>query len=195
MQRGHLFILVAPSGAGKRTIIHALKTLLPHLVQVKTLTTRDPRDDEQGPEAEYRFLSADEFLALREQGGVLESNRYSGNWYGTPKDGVEAVLNQGKLAILQIDVHGALALKSLYPAEVTTVFIASTIEELEARLNKRGANTQEEMRERLGIARQELARQDEFDFVAENHEGRLEDCVQEIYSYISAQYPIDTIVA
>ena len=184
MKKGHLFIIVAPSGAGKRTVIHSLLELIPELVQVRTLTTREKRHDEHGPDAEYHFMTVSEFLELKENGEVLESNRYSGNWYGTPKRGVEDVLRNGQLAVIQLDVHGALALKELYPDDVTTVFLSSTIEELESRLRRRGANTDEEMTERLGIARQELARVDEFDFVIANKENQLEDCVQEIDSFI-----------
>lgn len=189
MKRGHLFIMVAPSGAGKRTVIHALLELIPGLAQVKTVTTRAPRDDEHGPEAEYHFFTIPNFLKLKDEGGILESNRYSGNWYGTPKQGVDEVLDQGKLAILQIDVHGALALKELYPNDVTTIFLASTLDELKGRLERRGANTKDEMEERLGIARQELARQDEFDFVVANREGKLDACIQEIDSFIRSYEP------
>ncbi len=178
--------MVAPSGAGKRTVIHSLLELLPELVQVKTITTRKPRADEHGSQAEYHFMDAEAFLKLKETGGILESNRYSGNWYGTPKAGVDEILAAGKLAVLQIDVHGALALKELYPDDTTTIFLSSTLEELTGRLKHRGANSAEEMQERLGIARQELARQDEFDFVVTNQEGKLEDCVQEVYSFIVA---------
>ena len=184
MKKGHIFIIVAPSGAGKRTVIHSLLEVIQELIQIKTLTTRERRHDEHGPDAEYQFVTVDEFLVLKENGGILESNRYSGNWYGTPKKGVDEILSKDRPGIIQLDVHGALALKKIFPKDVTTIFLSSTVEELEGRLRRRGANTENEMKERLGIARQELARQDEFDFVVENQEDKLEDCVQEIDSYI-----------
>jgi guanylate kinase len=151
---GKLFILSAPAGTGKTTLVQMLTQEFPCIVDSISFTTRPPRFGElQGQD--YCFISEDEFEQRIKEGQFLEYVRLYGNYYGTSREWVESHLNQGKHVILTIDTQGALLLKGRLDA--TFIFVKPpSLEELLKRLKKRNTESKEVIKERLLWAEHEM---------------------------------------
>ena len=167
---GHLVIISGPSGAGKSTVVRSLLDHCPlPLVLSISATTRPARTSEVDG-LDYYFFSEQKFREHREQGHFLECKEVFGRgyWYGTLKQPVTTGLEAGNWVILEIDVEGAASVMEQLP-DVTTIFLhAGSMEELERRLRARGTDTEESIRRRLDVAREEMSRSAQYKHIVEN---------------------------
>ncbi len=176
-----LFVVSGPAGVGKDTVVAAMRQAHPEIEKTVSATTRNPRPGEVDG-VNYHFCTVEHFKKLLAEDGILESNFYCGNYYGTLRSEVDARLAAGKEVVLVIDVNGAANVKRIYP-DATTVFICPpSTEELERRLRGRGTETEESLHNRLETARKELA-------LAETYDERLtnvtvEQCAEDLYQLI-----------
>ncbi len=176
---GKLIIIVAPSGAGKTTLIKRLRQDFPNLNWSISCTTRPARQGEVDGES-YFFLSEQDFLQKRDQGEFVEWAQVHAHYYGTLRSYVNAVLEQGGLTLFDVDVQGADALKKNYPRQSLAFFIAPpSLEVLEQRLRKRGTDSDEVIQRRLTNAKHELTRQHDYDFLIVNE--NLEQAYQKLF--------------
>jgi guanylate kinase len=165
--RGNLFILSAPSGAGKSSLIKALLEKHADIKVSVSHTTRGPRPGENNGE-HYHFVSVDEFKALIEQGDFFEWAQVFENYYGTSKAAIESQLEQGIDVFLDIDWQGARQVRELMPSVKTVFILPPSQTELENRLNNRGQDSQEVIAGRMAEAKSESSHYDEFDYVLVN---------------------------
>lgn len=168
--RGKIVILSGPSGAGKTTLhekLLASPVFKKSLIRSLSATTRAPRPGEKNGR-DYLFLSKEEFLAKQKRGEFLESMKVFDNYYGTPKDKVDAALMKGKNVLLCIDVKGA-AYVSRKREDVFKIFVKTpSLAELGRRLKKRGSENAGTLRLRLKIARDEIKQAKFYDHVIVN---------------------------
>jgi guanylate kinase len=166
---GDLFIVSAPSGAGKSSLVSALLAEDPNLAHSVSYTTRAPRPGEvEG--REYRFVDAETFAAMAERGEFLESAEVHGNRYGTSKKWIADARARGLDIVLEIDWQGARQVRRAFP-EAVSVFIlppAPPLPELERRLRSRGQDSEDAIERRLANARDEIRHAGEFDYVIIN---------------------------
>jgi guanylate kinase len=176
-RRGRLFVISAPSGTGKSTIIRELIARRPELIFSVSATTRPPRGGEQEG-VEYRFIAREVFDRMARHGAFLEYAEFVGNMYGTPKQPILEHLERGEDVILDIDVQGAEQVRRALP-EAVLIFIAPPeFEELERRIRRRGAMDEETIRRRLERAEAELALAEGFDGVVVNDDvSRAADAI------------------
>ena len=161
-----LFVLSAPSGAGKTTIAQRLLKSVDNLRRVITATTRAKREGEVH-EVDYIFMKKEEFLHHVERGSFLEYAEVYGNYYGTPKDQVLRNEEEGVDSLLVIDVQGAKSVKASYPESVLIFLMPPSFEELRRRLISRGYGT-ENLEQRLRKAEEEIACARHFDYIVVN---------------------------
>ena len=165
---GHLFVISAPSGAGKTTILKTVLNRLPAVGFSVSHTTRRPRPGEiEGQD--YFFVEVEQFQRLRQEGDFLEWAEVHGNFYGTSGRAVTSQLERGQDIILDIDVQGARQLKARPELDATFIFIAPpSLAELERRLSGRRTDTAETIALRLGNAKMELQATNDYDYVIIN---------------------------
>lgn len=181
--RGLIFILSGPSGAGKGTLVKELIKFPENEVSVSA-TTRSPREGEIDG-VHYHFLTTDKFHELIENDGVIEYAQYCGNYYGTPRAQIEAWLAEGKNVILEIDVQGCRQIK-IKRNDVVTIFIAPpSMEVLEKRLRGRGTETDDVIANRLHAAKGELEKASEYDYIVIN--GPIEECTEDVMAIFKAE--------
>ena len=165
--KGTLFVITAPSGAGKTSLIDALMHDDPSLKISVSYTTRAPRrGEEEG--VDYHYVDDITFLAMRERGEFLESAEVHGNRYGTSKRVILDAVERGEDLILEIDWQGARQVRALYPDCVGIFILPPSIEELERRMRARGQDSDAVIRQRLDNAREELAHSGEFKYAIIN---------------------------
>ena len=179
-----LFVIAGPSGVGKGTLIAKALEQLPELAVATSATTR-PRRASETDGVEYHFLSQDEFQRRVGAGEFLEHVTYVGNRYGTLRSEVERRLSQGQSVVLEIEVVGAREIKRQLPDAVTVFVAPPSMEELERRLAGRNTDSPEMIRDRLKIARDELAEESMFDHVIVNHDA--DTAAQELASIMRAE--------
>lgn len=167
MRKGILFVLTAPSGAGKTTLLDMLLRAVPLLEYSVSVTTRPPRRGEVDGE-DYSFTTRAEFEKLLAEGEFLEHAVVYDNYYGTRRSVIERALSAGKDIILDIDARGALqVMEKNYPA-VCVYIMPPSIEELEKRLKGRKTDSEEVIRKRLSLAREEMGYAERYDYVVVN---------------------------
>lgn len=166
-----LIVVSAPSGGGKTTLCEQLLSKHPNMTRAITCTTREPRKGEVDGQ-HYYFLNAESFLKRVQAGNFLEHATVYGNSYGILKSEVLSKLRQGKDVLLNIDVQGAATVREraceddeLKRALVTVFLTPSSLEELEARLKKRGQDSAANIQKRLSVARQEIGQWKHFDYL------------------------------
>lgn len=164
---GNLFVVAAPSGAGKSSLVKALLELDSRLTVSVSHTTRAPRGQERNGR-EYWFVDEARFRRMIDQGDFFEWAQVHGNLYGTSKSGVERSLARGEDVVLEIDWQGALQIKRLFAHAVLIFVLPPSWEELRQRLERRGEDTPEAIEQRLANARVEVAQARHFDFVIIN---------------------------
>ena len=162
-----LFVIAAPSGAGKTTLVKALTTRNPELRFSISYTTRPKRRNEAHG-VDYLFVDKDEFDRLRAEGALLESANVFDNFYGTSRAQVEEHLAAGHHVILEIDWQGARQVREAMPDCITIFTLPPSREELERRLRSRGTDTDEVIERRLRDALSDMSHWDEFDYVIFN---------------------------
>ncbi|MSP98596.1 MAG: guanylate kinase [Betaproteobacteria bacterium] len=165
--QGLLIVITAPSGAGKSSLISAALQADPGLGLSVSYTTRPPRPGEQNGR-EYHFVDEPAFLAMHERGEFLESAQVHGCRYATSQSAIHAQLAQGHDLILEIDWQGAQQVHRLYPDCIRIFILPPCIEELERRMQKRGQDSSEVIRRRMGVARDEIGHAQEFDYAIIN---------------------------
>lgn len=164
---GKLYIISAPSGTGKSTVIQKLMETRKDLYFSVSATTRSPRPGEiEG--SSYMFLTHEAFQEHIRNDDFLEYAEYVGNYYGTPKKPVFDHIRRGNDIILDIDVVGCRQVKKVMPEAVTIFLIPPSLEELELRLTNRGTDPVEKVKKRLERAKTELAEKDTYDYVIVN---------------------------
>lgn len=179
----YLFVVSGPSGVGKDTVMARLRADHPEIEKTVSATTRAPREGE-AEGVNYFYRTEDEFRRMLERDEIVESNYYSGHYYGTLRSEVDRLLAQNTPVVLNIDIHGAANIKRLYPGATTIFLLPPSWEVLESRLRGRGSNeTAEEIQKRLDTAREELSHAGEFDGQVVNHV--VEDCAAELYGIMA----------
>ena len=183
-KKGLLIILSGPSGVGKGTVRKAImakrKVRLTYSI---SMTTRAPRAKEVDGR-DYYFVSKEEFQKNIDQGNFLEWAEFVGNRYGTPKDKVEQLRNEGKNVFLEIEINGATqVLSKVKDDRVISFFLKPpSIEQLENRIRKRKSETEEVIRERLEKGEKEMSMTEAYDYVILNDE--IDRAAEEIISII-----------
>jgi guanylate kinase len=183
---GLLFVVSGPSGAGKDTLVDALRERMPRLRYSVSSTTRAARSGEREGE-HYFFLTYEEFEARKRAEGFLEWREYNGHLYGTPRDFVEQTLHEGYDLIMKPEVNGALAVKSAYPDAVLIFLVPDRFSHLRERLLTRRTETNEEIARRLEIAHQEMKFIRNFDYIVINEQGRSDDAIRDLQAVLHAE--------
>ena len=182
--RGNLFILSAPSGAGKSSLIGALLQKHSDMKVSVSHTTRSPRPGEENG-VHYHFVSVDEFKALIEKNDFFEWAQVFDNYYGTSKQAIESQLAAGIDVFLDIDWQGAQQIRKLVD-DVETIFILPpSKEELESRLNNRGQDSAEIIAGRMAKAQSETSHYNEYDYVVVNDD--FDTALTEIETIVMAK--------
>lgn len=164
---GNLFVVAAPSGAGKSSLVSSLLQVDAHLVVAVSHTTRPPRGQEQHGR-EYEFTDAASFQAMVARGEFLEWAEVHGNLYGTSRSAIEDRITGGQDVVLEIDWQGALQIKQLYPNAILIFILPPSWEELMQRLHRRGEDRLEVIERRMLNAQVEVSQARHFDFVIIN---------------------------
>ena len=166
---GHVFVVAAPSGAGKSSLVNALLKQDESIRLSVSFTTRAPRPGETHGR-EYHFVSREEFAAREAGGEFLETAEVHGNRYGTSRPWIEQQLADGRDMLLEIDWQGAQQVKGHFPRAVSVFILPPSIEALRTRLQRRGQDSQAVIDRRLRAARSEMAHAPEFDFLIVNED-------------------------
>ena len=169
---GNLYIVSAPSGAGKTSLVAALLTADSQVRKSVSYTTRAPRPGEIDTR-HYHFVSADTFAQMAAAGDFLESAQVHGNRYGNSKRWVTEQLEADTDIVLEIDWQGAAQVRRLMPAAISVFILPPSFEALLQRLNTRGQDSPGVIATRLGNAREEIAHVHDFDYVIINSEFRV----------------------
>ena len=164
---GNLFVVAAPSGAGKSSLVKALLELDSQVHSSVSHTTRAPRGQEKHGR-EYFFASESEFDAMVASNAFVEWANVHGRRYGTSKRAIEERIAQGNDVVLEIDYQGALQIKQVFANAVLIFILPPSWEELRSRLERRGEDSAEVIEVRLKNAAEEMAQVDKFDFVIIN---------------------------
>jgi guanylate kinase len=180
-RRGLMLILSSPSGAGKSTLTRQLVEDQPDVRLSVSVTTRPKRASEIDGK-HYRFITVDEFEALRERGDLLESAEVHGNFYGTPRRPVETALAAGRDVLFDIDWQGTRQIMAKMREDVVAVFVLPpSMAELKMRLERRAEDAPDTIRKRLRNARDEIAQWGLYDYLIVNDDlGRAFSGVQAI---------------
>ena len=167
-----LIILSGPSGVGKGTVREELFKDESLNLSYSISMTRKPRPTETDG-VDYFFVDEKTFVDKIAQGGLLEWARFVGNYYGTPKDNVDRLLDEGKNVVLEIEVQGALQVMKKCPDALTVFLVPPSLEELERRIRGRRTESEDIVKERLDKARKEIQTKDEYKYVVENDDVHL----------------------
>lgn len=179
-----LFVIAAPSGAGKTTLVKALVTRSPELRFSISYTTRKKRSNEADG-VDYLFVNVDEFARLRAQGDLLESAEVFDNHYGTSRKQVEQHLQDGHHVILEIDWQGAAQVREAKPECVTIFILPPSRDELEHRLRSRRTDSEGVIQRRLRDALSDMSHWSEFDYAIINDD--LERAVADLEAILAGQ--------
>lgn len=184
MSKGILFVVSAPAGCGKDTILEKALSGDINLTYSVSATTRAIRAGETDG-VSYSFKTREEFEKMIENGELLEHTEYCGNYYGTPKRTVEEILNSGRNVVLKIEIEGAGNVKRMLPEAVLIFILPPSMQELSSRLHKRGTENEETIAKRLKQAETEIAHAYDYDYVIVN--GDLDTAVNDFVSIIKAE--------
>jgi guanylate kinase len=181
--RGSLYIISAPSGAGKTSLVGKLIELDSRIRVSVSSTTRDKRPGEENG-VNYHFLSIEEFQERISQGDFLEHAQVFDNFYGTSQSSVENQLNSGKDVILEIDWQGAQQVRELMPNAISIFILPPSLKELKKRLTGRGTDSDEIIERRMADAVSELSHYNEFDYIVINN--NFDIALKELHSIFSS---------
>ena len=182
--RSRLFVIAAPSGAGKTTLVHAITKRNPDLRFSISYTTRKQRRNEADG-VDYLFVDKDEFARLRAAGALLESAEVFDNFYGTSREQVERHLAAGHHVILEIDWQGARQVREARPDCITVFILPPTRDELERRLRSRGTDSEAVIERRLRDALSDMSHWEEFDYAIFNDD--LDEAVADLEAVLAGR--------
>jgi guanylate kinase len=182
-----MVVISGPSGVGKDSVIlHMRERKLPfHFVVTATTRPRRPNEVEG---VDYRFVTHDEFARMIEQAELLEYAYVYNDWKGIPKDKIKEALASGRDVLMRLDVQGAASIRKLCPEALLIFLTTQDEDELVNRLKKRRTESPDELNLRIAMARQELKRIQEFDYVLVNREDHLDETVDMILSIIQVEH-------
>jgi guanylate kinase len=183
-RRGVLVVVSAPSGAGKTTLCHEVRPLVPSLFYSVSCTTRGPRPGEIDG-VDFHFKTEGEFIAMRDRDEFAEWAVVHGHLYGTPARPLETALSRGEDVLLDIDTQGAAHLRARYPEAVTVFIMAPSLAELEARLRERKSDAAGEIARRLVQARAEMTQWREYDYLIINKD--IKEAVERLATIIQGE--------
>ncbi len=181
---GILIIFSGPSGSGKDTVLNKLTAGREDIKISVSMTTREKRNGEIDG-VHYYFVNREYFEKKISENKMLEYAEYANNMYGTPKDPVDEMLKAGKAVILEIEVQGAEKIRKLYPDVISIFLMPPSVRVLEERLRGRGTDDEETINHRLVIAREEIRRAAEYDYIVIN--DTVENAVAGIETIINAE--------
>ena len=179
-----LFVVSAPAGCGKDTILNELFKKTDTAGYAVSATTRAAREGEVDG-VHYHFLTKEDFSMLIDSGEVLEYTEYCGNYYGTLKRSVDELLGEGKDAVLKIEVEGALNIRKMFPEACLVFILPPSWEELERRLRERATAPEDVVVKRITQAKVEFEWADSYDYLVVN--DKLEDCVDDLLAVFRAE--------
>jgi guanylate kinase len=183
-RRGTLFVVSAPSGAGKTTLCREIRLRLHDLAYSVSVTTRPPRPGEIDG-TDFRFVSEAQFRELLSRNEMAEWATVHANLYGTPAAPLEAALKDGRDVLLDIDTQGALQLRARYPDAVLIFVVAPSMAELEQRLRERRSDSEREIARRLERAREEVTLWRRYDYLIVNRD--VKEAMESLESIIQAE--------
>lgn len=184
-KKGMLIILSGPSGSGKDTILTQLEKREQNIQLSISMTTRAARMWEKDG-FHYYFVDRASFEEKIANNEILEYAEYSGNYYGTPKAPVDKWLEEGKTVILKIEVQGAENIRKMYPDAVSIFLMPPSMKILEERLRNRESETEDSIQSRMAIAKDEIKRSDEYDYIVVN--DIVDYAVSDICAIIQAEF-------
>jgi guanylate kinase len=183
-RRGTLFVVSAPSGAGKTTLCREMRLRLHDLAYSVSVTTRSPRPGEING-SDFTFVREAEFQAMLTRGELAEWATVHNNLYGTPAAPMEAALREGRDVLLDIDTQGAAQLRARYPEAVLIFIVAPSMAELEQRLRERRSDPGSAIATRLERARHEVALWRRYDYLIVNRD--VKEAMEQLSSIIQAE--------
>ncbi|WJH39549.1 guanylate kinase [Aliirhizobium terrae] len=184
-RRGLMLVLSSPSGAGKSTIARNLLENDENLEISISVTTRQRRPSEIAGK-HYHFISIPQFERMRDSGELLEWAEVHGNFYGTPREPVEAAMAEGRDMLFDIDWQGALQLQEKMKADIVSIFVLPpTMTELQSRLHRRAEDSEEVIRTRLLNSRSEIEHWREYDYVIVNDD--LDEAFRNVNCIVNAE--------
>jgi guanylate kinase len=183
-RRGIIFILSAPSGAGKTTLTNGLREHYPEIKLSVSCTTRARRNGEVN-RRDYHFISEERFVEMRAHGEFAEWAKVHDFFYGTPRAPLDRSLRAGQDVLLDIDVQGAKKIKGIYPDAVSVFLLPPSKGELERRLKSRGTDDVAVIRRRLANAQDEIRRVIQYDYYIVNR--NVDEAVGVLQSIIGAE--------
>lgn len=181
---GNLFVVSAPSGAGKTTLCQKVREMLPDVRFSVSYTTRMPREGEIN-DVHYSFVDEEEFRNMIREGEFVEWAQVHGNFYGTSRRRIEEIINSGFDVLLDIDVQGARKIKDKFPKSVLIFVLPPSMEALKERLYRRMTESEEVVRMRLRNAVDEIKEFINYDYVIINN--ILDEAVKDLSSIIKAE--------
>lgn len=184
MTNSNIFVISAPSGAGKSSLVKEVCKLNKNLKLSISHTTRSLRPGEL-PGVDYYFVSKEEFINMLDNNDFIEYANVYGDYYGTNKTTISHFLNAGNNIILEIDWQGAQQIKSLIKEAVLIYILPPSLQELENRLRLRNTDTEEVIAKRLSLANDDMSHARDFDHVIIN--DKFENALQRLYSIIMQQ--------
>jgi guanylate kinase len=180
---GNLFIISAPSGAGKTSLVQALLNINPQIDLSVSYTTRNPRPGERDGK-DYHFVSRESFLAMAKRGEFLESAEVYGNLYGSSQTWIGQEIDRGRDILLEIDWQGAAQIRRLFPDCISIFILPPSLEALEQRLKGRGKDDDKVIAKRLAAVSADVAHVAEFDYVIIN--DNLNEALRELNAVVVA---------
>lgn len=178
---GNLFIVSAPSGAGKTSLVQALLNINPEIDLSVSYTTRDPRPGEHDGK-DYHFVSRSTFTVMLQRGEFLESAEVYGNLYGTSQTWISHETARGRDILLEIDWQGAAQVRKVFPECISIFILPPSRETLEQRLKGRGKDSDEVVAKRMAAVRDDVAHIAEFDYVIIN--DNLNEALRELNAVV-----------
>ena len=189
MSKGNIFVVTAPSGAGKTSLVRALLEVDKQVQLSISYTTRAPRPGEVDGK-DYHFVDENTFLEMLERSDFLESAQVYGNRYGTSQPWIESVIGSGADILLEIDWQGAAQVRRIFPEAIGIFILPPSLEALTERLQGRGSDSAEVIARRLAAARDDIGHVEEFDYVIINDD--FNTALQELLTVVRAQRLVAT---
>ncbi|MBI3221677.1 MAG: guanylate kinase [Nitrosomonadales bacterium] len=178
---GSLFVVSAPSGAGKTSLVQALLNINPQIDLSVSYTTRPPRPGEQDGK-DYHFVTRETFTIMSARGEFMESAEVYGNMYGTSQTWISQEVGKGRDILLEIDWQGAEQVRRLFPECISIFILPPSLQALEQRLKGRGKDSAEVIAKRMAAVREDVAHVAEFDYVIIN--DNLNEALRELNAVV-----------